>query len=168
MPLILTTETNPGSAEWTDSADLGLGFEVIQQRIQLSDLPAATSTGTTFFGPNVPAGKVVVGGLIYMNSDVDVGASGITSVKVFSGVGEVSAADSCPVTEDLQLVGETSTPKFLHAYNDPTDFQKGVGAIAVDSQAFYEITADNANLDQLTAFDITVVLLLSSTVISVP
>jgi hypothetical protein len=170
MPLILTADTNPGDASWEDSATLGLGYEVIQQRIQQADLPAAASTGTTFFGAAIPAGKVVLGGLIYLNEDVDVGASGITSVAVVSGVGEGSAADSCQVTADINLVGETDTPKYLHAYNDPSEFLSGVGAVAVQSNAFYGITASggSATLSDLVAFDITIVMVLADAIIAVP
>lgn len=168
MPLVLTTSTNPGSASWADASTLGIGYTVLQQRVQLADLPADTDTGVVTFG-TVPANTIVIGGLIYLNTDVDVGASGITEVAVaFGAVDLGNLTDIVPISSDINLVGETNTPRYLSTNSDPTELRAGPGALVGAGDAYYQLTSTGADLDQLVAFDATFILILANLTLTVP
>ena len=148
-------------------------FKTSVQRIQLANLPSATQTGTQFFGPTLPANQLVLGGLVYLNAAVNAGQSGITLVQCGLGVGNVSASDNIQVTADVTVFNSGSPlsgpyPRYLHAYTTPSDFFTGLGALGVQSQAFYTISAQGANLDQLSAFDVTFVMVVADLVLPVP
>ena len=52
----------------------GEEVQVYKQRVQLADLPAATTTGVVAWTTAVPTGSLVVGGALGINADVDLGA----------------------------------------------------------------------------------------------
>jgi hypothetical protein len=138
-------------------------------RIQLNNLPASTSTGTQFFGPNIPADRLVLGGLIYLNQSVNAGASGISSVQVAFGVGGGGRSDNVQVCADLELIGTPGPyPRYLHGYTTPNGFLTGLGAVGVQSQGFYSLSAVGNNLDQLSSFDITLLMVFADFVLPVP
>lgn len=142
---------------------------VVKQRVQLADLPAATDTGLTGFGNTLAANTVITGMALYLHADPTVGASGITGIYVSSGFGNVGLSAGTTLITTLDLFGETGSPKYLDSSTNAADFAAGSVFTRHDTmQPFYQIAATGANLDQLTAFDITLFLFVSSTVLEVP
>jgi len=175
MPLVLQSDTNPGTASFEELADLigdaGLGVSsVVKQRVQQSDLPASTVLTLTFGGP-VAANTVVNSVLLYFNTDIDVGASGITDVTVSLGITDVATQTKTRImVENQKLLGPEipAAPSYFNGFN--TDEQWRATAVSVPEAFEYVIAVSSvgANLDQLVAFDLTAFFFQSSLVLDVP
>lgn len=152
-----TWQNLDGGTSWGRSP-----FDVIKQRIQLADLPAAGDTGAVSFGPTIEAERVATGWALRKNVDVDVGASGITSVTATLGTlagNMISAA---------QLVGGTAAPTYLNGFTNDADWTKGALVHSAAGQPVYQLICDVTNLDQLVAFDITFYIFLSPVILDAP
>jgi hypothetical protein len=159
MPLILTTETNPGTASWTDAGLLG--YVVHQIRVQLADLPAAPTTGNLSFGSVIPANTVVIGASIRVNTAVALGGSGITIVNVTTGV------FSANLITTADVVGAGSGT-YINAFNDAPSFTIPPVVTDTTGQPVFAITSDGPDLNLLAAFDVTIFVIASTTVLTVP
>ena len=159
MALVLTADANPGTATWSDAS--GLGITSIQTRIQVADLGSGTTTGTVLFGDSIPAETVVLGGFLRLNADPAVaGGSTISAINV-----TLAAQTSYNVFTTLDVFGETGAPKYLTPFSNSLDFTSLPLLSTTSGQAGYvvTVTGPGADLDQITAFDITVGVLVSKT-----
>ena len=160
MALVLTADANPGTATWVDESTLAGGLSSVQTRIQVADLGSGTTTGTVLFGDSIPAETVVLGGFLRLNADPAVaGGSTISAINVTLG------AQTYNVFTTLDVFGETGAPKYLTPFSNALDFS-GLPLLSTTSgQAGYvvTVTGPGADLDQITAFDITIGVLVSKT-----
>ena len=148
----------------------GTTLSVIQQRIQLADLTAlgaVTTTGAVSFGTSIDANTVVMGAFLYLNvdPDEDSATSGITNLKI-----SVGAANS-NIYQEVELVGETGTPKYLNGSSiSAGDFNTGPFIDDAAGQPIYQITATGGNLGDMGggAFDVTVGVIVSTLTLTVP
>lgn len=161
MSLVLTATANPGVASWTDAGDLAAGFTVHKVRVQLASFPAAATTGLVSFGSSIPANTVVVGALAFVNTQINLGASGITIVNLSVAVNNANLITT------TDLVGVASST-WVNAFTDATSFTVPVIATTAAALPAYQITSDGPNLNGLAAFDATIFVLASATVLTVP
>jgi hypothetical protein len=164
-----TWQNTDGAMAWSR-----MPFDVLKQQVQLGDLPVGTTTtGPVLVGPMVAAHRPILGGMLYMSVDVDPGVSSITNVRAQWGVAAGGIDDSSLFTADgLELIGETDTPKYLHGLNSSSsiedEFSKAPGVSAQPTQLFYEIDSTGGDLDELVAFDVTFIALVSPATLTVP
>ena len=148
----------------------GEEVQVYKQRVQLADLPAATTTGVVAWTTAVPTGSLVIGGALGINADVDLGASGITVLECALLAGQTNVF----LTLDVAGALGTGSPRVLTRENSTGDFPDTAYAKGPVVQTgplegvFYQITATGGNLDQLAAFDVTFILLTTTTLITLP
>lgn len=150
--------TSTGSvASWTPEASLGIAVKYQKLRIQLADMPAGLVYSVPSWGTTIPVGSIFLGGAAYLNEDMDVGASGITEVNLAFGVAGAALAEPFPVSADKNIFAETSGP--LSAFQNPSADQiPGVGTNGIPMTAYTSLTAVGANLDQLVAIDLSIML----------
>ena len=137
------------------------GVNVTQMKVQITQAgwPAATTTGVIPFGTSIAANQVIVGLFLYLNVNTDVGASGITQVDLTIGAGGVN------LIETFNMVASTGAPVYLAAADaESVDWP---WAVTSAGQPAYTVDSTGADLDEVVAFDVTLVLLVSDTIIDV-
>lgn len=150
------------------------GTTVVKERVQLADMPAATSLGLTYAGPVLAPNTVVSGVLIYQNADTTVGASGITALDVIMVVTDDPTTKIAALTTQVDLFGSTGapvtgSPRYLDIDDiNVTTISAGPIALPIAGQCAYNLLATGNDLDQLTALDFTLFWLVTPTVLVVP
>lgn len=151
----LYVSTNAVTPTYTQLSNAS-GVATQKLRLQLGDLPAATSTGTTFWGTALPAGALFLGASAYFNSAIALGGGGVTAVTLATGLGDNPGGSQIfQVTADVPLQGKGIGP--ISAYSDATDFINGPAVAGVAQQPYYGLTATGGNLNTLAAFDLSIV-----------
>lgn len=163
MALVLTADANPGTATWVDESTLAGGLSSVQTRIQLVDLGAGTTTGVVSFGVSIPAERVVLGAFLRLNGNPTSGGT-VASIDVSVAQGGANLITS------LDVFGATGAPKYLTPFTDAADFTVPPLVSATAGQPAYQIsvTGPGADLNQITAFDITVGVIVSGLLLTVP
>lgn len=163
MALVLTADANPGTATWVDESTLAGGLSSVQTRIQLADLGSGTSTGAVPFGLSIPADRVIMGAFLRLNADPTSGGT-VASINVAVAQGTSNLITS------LDVFGETGAPKYLTPFSNSGDFTAPLLVSATAGQPAYQIsvTGPGADLNQITAFDITVGVIVSGLLLTVP
>ena len=165
MALVLTADANPGTATWVDESTLAGGLSSVQTRIQLADLVGGTTTGAVPFGLSIPADRVIMGAFFRLNADPAVAlGSTIAAINVSVAQGTFNLITS------LDVFGETGAPKYLTPFSNSADFTTPLLVSATAGQPAYQIsvTGPGADLDEITAFDITVGVIVSGLLLTVP
>lgn len=131
-------------------------YTVMEATVQLADLPsdpaALVQLGT------LPANQPVVGVFLKVNADPDPGASGISSLKCgISGAGVTFM--------DVNIFGDVGSPLYHTSSSDPGDFEELPHVHPTSVAFYYTLLAVGADLDQMTAFDVTFYVLVANQVI---
>jgi len=163
MALVLTADANPGTATWVDESTLAGGLSSVQTRIQLADLGSGTSTGAVPFGLSIPADRVIMGAFLRLNANPTSGGT-IAAINVAVAQGTFNLITS------LDVFGETGAPKYLTPFSNSADFTTPLLVSATAGQPAYQISVvgPGADLNQITAFDITVGVIVSGLLLTVP
>lgn len=152
MPLVLQTDTNPGAATW--GALAAGAVQSIQQRVQLSDMPASNSNLFTF-ADAVPANSLVVGASYFITASPAGGAT--TQLDfifllldpptglIFAETDIFGASTGWPVTSPTPT-DQTRTAAILTGAQQP---------VSNATAPQFALTTDGPNLDTLTAIDFT-------------
>lgn len=151
MPLVLQTNTNPGTAFWGDAP---AAAQSIQKRITLADLPAATTFNTTF-DDTIPANAIILGST-YIVTEAPTGGGVVTCELTIGRFPELPVGFLVPASE---LVG--ASPGYPPLTATPVSGIAGVmlsGGPTLDGTdwvPYILLDAGAVALNTLTTFDVT-------------
>ena len=142
---------------------LPYGLSTVQTRVQLADLGSGTTTGAVAFGDSIAANTVVLGGFLHLNADP-------TSGGTVAGINVSLAQGAANMFTSVDIFGETGAPKYLTPFSNAADFTGVPLLSSTAGQPAYQIavTGPGADLNQITAFDITLGLIVSTLTVTVP
>lgn len=156
-----TRPTVPGHTHSADDLSVGMGKgmlaqapEALQRRIRLADMPSATVASISF--GEIPPNRVVQSAQVYITtSPTGGGASSCTltvsGTSVLGGPAYINA---------VELLDFSPSNNYLQPANAaPGTF--GVGDVSRGLRAGWATLISDVNLDDLTALDITVYVILS-------